>query len=127
MTAVSDFRARVQRAFEPNGRGVVGVADEIFTLCGVQGLRLDWQEDRCRVRTLGAEPQESTDVPLPKSAFRAILARVAALCNERTPDSVSPYGGAGELLASTDPASVFHVSFANRPDEQRLELRRINS
>ena len=62
------------------------------------------------------------DVPLRKSALRAILARVAALCNERTPNSVSPYGGQGELSVGANPAVVFRVRFANTLAEQRLEL-----
>ncbi len=33
-----------------------------------------------------------------KSVFRAILARVATLCNEQSANSVSPYGGQGELV-----------------------------
>jgi hypothetical protein len=70
------------------------------------------------------ESKESTDVPLPKSVFRAILARLAALCNERTPNSVSPYRGEGECSVGTNPPVVFRVAFVNTPGEQRLEVRR---
>src|SRR5208282_5382429 len=62
---------------------------------------------------------------LRKSVFRAILARVAVLCNERSPNSVSPYGGQGEVSVGADPAMTFRVEFANTPDEQRLELTRV--
>ncbi len=121
----SPFPERLQRAFEPTQRGVVGVVHDLLGLCAEQGLELDWQANRCRVRSLGAEPQESTEIPLPKSVFRAILARVAALCNERIPNSVAPYGGEGELSDRTDPARVFRVAFTNTPGEQRLEIIRI--
>jgi hypothetical protein len=76
------------------------------------------------VRLLGTEPQESVAVPFQKSVFRAILARLAALCNEQSPDSVSPYGGASELSVGTSPPVVFCVAFANTPAEQWLEVRR---
>jgi hypothetical protein len=117
------FRERLQRAFEPTGRGVIGLVDDLLGLCREQGLQLDWQADHCRFRSVSAEPQESTEIPLQKSVFRAILARMAALCNERTPNSVSPYGGEGELSICTDPPTVFRVVFTNMPDEQRLEIR----
>jgi hypothetical protein len=67
--------------------------------------------------------QESTDLSLPKSAFRAILARLATLCNERVPDSVTPYGGEGQVLAGSNPPGVFRVAFKNTPDEQCLEMQ----
>ncbi len=124
MNHASPFPERLQRAFEPDRRGVVGLVDDLLSLCREQGLQLDWQANRCRVRPLGAQPQESTEVPLPKSVFRAILARMAVLCNERIPDSVSPYGGEGELSICTNPPTVFRVAFINTPGEQRLEVRR---
>ena len=42
-------------------------------------------------------PLDRIDVPLQKSVVRAALARVAVLCNERIPGSVSPFGGQGRL------------------------------
>ncbi|HEX7379169.1 MAG TPA: hypothetical protein VF278_18755 [Pirellulales bacterium] len=56
---------------------------------------------------------------LPRSAFRALLARIAALCNEFAPSSVSPYGGEGRFAVG---ASSLRVAFVNRPGEQRLSL-----
>ena len=49
--------------------------------------------------------------------------RLAALCNEQSPGSVSPYGGEGELSIGTNPSAVFRVAFTNTPGEQVLELR----
>src|SRR5262249_56235813 len=72
----------------------------------------------------GARRQEWTEVSVPKSVFRAILARVAALCNEHAPNSVSPYGGEGEISVGTNPPTLFRVAFTNTPGEQRLEVSR---
>src|SRR5438132_1432009 len=105
----------------PTG-GVAGLVDELLTLCQEHDLQLDWQADRCRVRSRKGDWEELIDVPVRKSVFRAILARMAALCNERTPNSVSPYGGQGEFSASTNSPAVFRVTFSNTPAEQRLEL-----
>jgi hypothetical protein len=109
-------------AFEHPTRGVVGLVEDLLTICGEYGLQLHWQDGRCRVRTAGGDQEELIDVPLRKSVFRAILARVAALCNERTPNSVSPYGGQGELAGGAHPPTVFRATFLNTPPELQLEL-----
>jgi len=100
----------------------VDLVDHLFGLCREQGLQLEWQANRCLIRPLGAERQESADVPLPKSVFRAMLARLAVLCNEQNPGSVSPYGGQGQLLVGSDPATAIRVAFVNTPGQQSLEL-----
>jgi hypothetical protein len=61
-------------------------------------------------------------VPLRKSVVRAALARIAVLCNQLNPNSVSPYGGQGELLIGADSTTAMRVVFVNTPDEQSLEL-----
>jgi RNA polymerase sigma factor (sigma-70 family) len=124
MNNLTPFSEQLQEAFEPR-RDIVRLVDDILGLCREHGLQFDWQADRCRVRPLGTQPQELTEIPLPKSVFRAILARLAAQCNERIPNSVSPYGGEGELSVSTNPPTVFRVAFTNTPGEQRLEVRRM--
>ena len=60
-------------------------------------------------------------VPLPPAAFRTILAQVAALCNEYSPNAVTPYGGKGLLTVKGPPPTVVRVAFVNSPNEQRLE------
>jgi hypothetical protein len=125
MNHPAPFSERLQRAFEPTRRGVVGLVDDLLGLCREQGLELDWRAGRCRVRPLEGRPQESTEIPLPKSVFRSILARMAALCNERISDSVSPYGGEGDISVGTDPPTNFRVAFTNTPGEQRLKVRRL--
>lgn len=129
MIQASPFADRVQKAFRPTPRGVVGLVDDLLGLCRVHQLRLRFSEGHCSVRRLGADDSEALAVPLPKSVFRAALARVAALCNERHPGSVTPYLGDGEIVVPTQPApncvppSTCYVSFTNTPAEQQLELR----
>jgi hypothetical protein len=121
MNTTSQF-AELRNAFEHPTRGVVGLVDDLLRLCDEQGLHLHWQGDRCHVGSVGGGHDEVFDKPLRKSVFRALVARVAALCNERSPNSVSPYRGQGELSMDTAPPTIFMVRFVNTTDEQKLEL-----
>jgi hypothetical protein len=105
----------------PTG-GIAGLVDDLLTTCRDHGLALDWQAGHLRLRSPGGDWHELRDVPLRKSALRAVLARLAVLCNERRPGSCSPYGGRGEIAVGSNPATTFHVVFTNTPGEQRLEL-----
>jgi hypothetical protein len=71
-------------------RGVLGLVDELLAACWNNELQLDWQADHCRVRLVKDGPEDVFEVPLRKSVFRAALARIGVLCNERKPNSVSP-------------------------------------
>ncbi len=126
MKRLSPFPERLRNTFEPAERGVIGVVDNQLDLCAEQGLRLDWQDDRCRVFPLGAGSHETTELPLPKSVFRAIVARTATLCNERAAHSVSLYGGEGELSVGTASPTRFRVALTNTPSTQTLEIRHID-
>lgn len=125
---------QLQKVFGPHPHGVVGVVDELLALCREQSLKLTWADGMCRVRSLGPAHARAPAiitrgggsdfaVPLPKSVFRAILARLAALCNEGKSDSVSPYGGAGEMALAGNPSSAFHVAFTNTTAEQEAVVR----
>lgn len=122
MNATSQSVLAIRSALEQPTRGVVGLVDDLLRVCRERGLQLDWQADRCRMRSEGGDWEELTDLPLRKSVFRAILARIAALCNERKPDSVSPYGGQGEISTGPDSPAVFRVAFVNTASEQKLQL-----
>jgi hypothetical protein len=122
MSTPSRYAEMLRRILVHPTRGVAGLVDDLLAVCREHGLQLDWQADRCRVRSSGSDWEELLDVPLRKSVFRAVLARIAALCNERTPQSVSPYGGQGHLAVGTNPLAVFRVTFANTPAAQQLEL-----
>lgn len=112
----------ITRAIEHPADGVLGLVDELLALCPKQGLRLEWRTDHC---CFFLPPENGQDMSFPvsirKSILRTILARVAALCNERVANSVSPYGGEGTFSA-LDPAKGFRVAFVNTPAEQKLEL-----
>jgi hypothetical protein len=122
MSTTSHISAVLRRVLMNPAGGVPGLVDELLAVCREHGLQLDWQAERCRLRSSGGEGEEVVDVPIRKSVFRAILARIAVLCNERTPNSVSPYGGQGEFLVGTAPPTVCKVAFTNTPDEQQLKL-----
>lgn len=122
MKTASEFSEALQRIFTDPTSGIVGLVDEFLAICREYNLQLDWKIDRYRVRPLGGEWEEWPDAPLPKPAVRGLLARLAALCNEQAPDSVSPYGGQGQLSADGDPSVVFRITFVNTPAEQKLEL-----
>jgi hypothetical protein len=106
---------------DPSG-GIVGLVDTVLTVCGAHGLQLNWQAERCCVRSAAGDWKELLGIPMRASVFRAVLARVAVLCNEHTPDSVSPYGGQGELRGGANPPAEFSVQFVNSPDERRIEI-----
>jgi hypothetical protein len=96
--------------------------DDLLAACPEHGLQLGWQAGCCRVRSLGSNGEVVLDVPLRKSIFRAILARVAAVGNERAASSVSPYGGGTEITASGTTAPRFQATFTNTTSEQKLVL-----
>ena len=121
---MTNFRERVDKAFEaPRHDGIVGLVDDLLELAGQDGLMLTWQDGRYCVRSLNNNPPQCSEVLVSKTVFRGVLARVAALCNEKKADSVSPYGGDAELAPSAS-RIAFRVAFANRPDEQWLKIAR---
>jgi hypothetical protein len=122
MNTTSASTAALRCALENPNRGIVGVVDDLLTLCQEHGLHLEWQDDRCRIHCPADGSDEVINSPVGKSIFRAILARLAALCNEHRPNSVSPYGGQGEVTVGHDPGKLLHVSFVNTPEAQRLKL-----
>lgn len=104
-------------------RGVLGLVDDLLAVSREHGMQLDWKEGHCRVRLREGGPAGWIEIPLRKSVVRAVLARVAVLCNQRSPNSVSPYGGQGELVLGNHPTwGVMRVAFVNTPEEQSLEL-----
>jgi hypothetical protein len=126
------FADRVQMAFRPTPRGVVGLVDDLLGLCRLYQLRISFRDGRCSVRRLGADARDSLDISVPKSVFRAALARIAAICNEQHPESVTPYGGEGNITVPPPvsqcsqevvPPSTCYVSFTNTPSDQHLEMR----
>jgi hypothetical protein len=122
MSATSQLTGSLQGIFERADCGVVPLVDELLRFCAEQNVQLDWTSDRCRLRSLADGSEEEFEPPLPRSVFRAVLARVATLCNQRTPGTVSPYGGQGELPSGVESPALLRVTFANTSDEQTLDV-----
>lgn len=122
MNTPSTSSELLRHALTTPTRGVLGLVDDLLAVSREHGIQLDWKADHCRVRFRGGGPPEWIEVPLRKSVVRAALARIAVLCNQWKPNSVSPYGGQGELLVDPDSTTAMRVAFVNTPDEQSLEL-----
>jgi hypothetical protein len=105
----------------PRG-GIVGVVDDLLELCREHHLRLEWRAERYRVRSVDGPWEELQYIRVRKPIFRDLLARLAVLCNNRIPNSVSLYGGTGELSVGANPPTVFRVNIANKADQQHFEL-----
>ena len=122
MSTTAQFSDALKSASERPAGGVVGLVDDLLRLCPAEGLHLDWQVEGCRIRSKPDASEHILTWPVPKAVFRAVLARVADLCNERSANSVSPYGGQGEVIVHADPSAIFKVMFTNTTEEQSLEL-----
>lgn len=122
MNATAPFVELLRNAIERPEHGVVGLVDELLEQCAKHRLQIEWNACHCRVRQVGSEWEELLESPLRKSAFRAVIARIASLCNDRKSGSVSPYGGKGEIWISGERPTVLAVGFTNTPSEQHLEL-----
>ncbi len=123
MNSSQPVQDRMRIAFAPTRRGVAGLADQLVTACVGGDIEFERVGDRCVCRwTMNGDTQEAV-APLAPAAFRTLLARIAFLCNERKPGSVTPYGGDGLLAVEGRVATDIRVVFVNTPDQQRLELR----
>jgi hypothetical protein len=103
-------------------RPVLAVTDELLDLCQLGDVSLAYDDAQVQATVSAGGCVDRLSAPLRRSVFRAVLARVAALCNEFAPDSVSPYGGDGRLVLPGNPPVVRAVSFRNTPGEQWLTV-----
>ena len=126
MNTTSSLAETLRRLLEQPTGGIVGLVEELLMVCKEHALQLDWEAGNCRVRSISGNLEERIEVPFRKSVFRGILARFAALCNESRPDSVSPYGGAGEFSIGTNSSARFRVVIVNTPTTQKLDLTAAN-
>lgn len=122
MNTISEITSVIRQVLSEPCGGIVELTDRALDACLKHDLQLDWQPSLCRVRSRDGDWEDVDDLPIRKSAFRAILARVAVKCNEHAVDSVSPYGGEGILSFGENPVRSFLVRFANTSSQQRLEL-----
>ena len=115
---------RLRRAFAPTQGGIVGLTDQLLEACVGSDVEFKRVGNRCVCNwTVNGETKEAL-APVPPAAFRTILARVAALCDEYSPNAVTPYRGEGLLTVKGPPPTVVRVEYVNTPDEQRLEVKR---
>jgi hypothetical protein len=122
MTANPLLRTTLRRLLLQPANGVVGIGDDLLSLSEVHELHLDWHSENGHVRVFGDGGETLLEEPYRRSVFRAILARVAALCKERGASAVSPYGGQAELTVGQSGEEVLRVTFVNTPESQKLDL-----
>src|SRR5262249_12559212 len=122
MSQSSSLAERLRQVLTTPSHGVLGLVDDLLAMSCEQAIRLDWQAGRCHVSIMESDAPDQIEVPVQKPAIRAALARLAALCNEQMPNSVSPYSGQGEVRVDADPAKLIRITFVNTPEEQRVEL-----
>jgi hypothetical protein len=114
----------VCKAFEPPETGFVGIVDNLLQLCLGGEITIEWTGNACRVRVRHGTVEETQDIALRKSVFRAILARIAALCNQHRPGAVSPYGGSGEIHLTR---ATFSADLVNTTAEQSVHLKHLST
>ena len=123
MNVISEASGVSQSLFRAPHDGIAELVDSLLVACLKHDLEIVWSPDQCRVRSHAREWERVGDLPVRKSVFRALLARIAAKCKEFEADAVSPCGGRGTLCLGENPVTRFHAVMVNTPDEQRLELR----
>jgi transcriptional regulator with XRE-family HTH domain len=99
----------------PSG-GIIGIVDRLLAIAAERPFRIEAADGGYRVTMSGREAMASSHRPI----FRAILARVAVLCDEQAPGTFSPYGGRGTIERGNGPA--LSAVFVNTTDKQSLEL-----
>ena len=109
---------------------VVGSAKSVLELVNAlighvpykRDIELFWREGRCHIGYLEVDATHYVVVPMPKSVVRAVLARIAVLCAESSSNSVSPYGGRGEIQLDGRDSKSRRAEFINTPERQSLIL-----
>jgi len=122
MTIPSPYLDALRNAILKPTRAILGVVDDVLELCRAHELCVDWRGEILRVSRLGADSEDVVEAPLRKSVFRAVLARVAALCDAQAPGKCSPYGGQGDLRDGSRPGVVLHCAWVNTLGEQKLTI-----
>ena len=125
MSATSSLADILQPAFDSR-ENLVEFVDLLLRLCAENELHLKMQPDASLLRSSKQGLSEHVfKNPFSKSRFRAVLARIAALCNQGT-QGLSPYRGMASVRITSDRLKSIRVSFANTPDEQFLEIEPIH-
>ncbi len=125
-TTVSAAEA-VKHVLTSSTRSVVELVDDLLALCHSGRVHFQFESGRCFVARDCDSKSEEFNVPLSKSQFRAVLARIAVLCNEASSTSVSPYGGQEIIRLADNQRRAVRVTFANTPDSQSLDIRPVRN
>ncbi len=122
MSATSSLSEILQNALDSRDN-LIEVVDGLLRVCAENDMHLRMLADSGLFRSTNrGRAEHAFKNPLTKSRFRAVLARIALLCNEATPGSASPYGGMGTVPISPDRLESVYVSFANTPDEPGISI-----
>ena len=102
--------------------------DELLSLCDENRLLLKVQHDQCTVRVDGeGTAAERVPNPLRKSQLRAVLARIATVCAEKSNGPATPYGGEWDIWLNKDSKRQLRVSLQNTLDSQFVQIDAISS
>jgi len=123
MSATSSLSEILQSVLDSRDN-LIEFVDGLLRVCAENEVHLRMQTDSGLLRsTKRGRAEHAFKNPLTKSRFRAVLARIALLCNEATAGSTSPYGGMGTVPISSDQLDSVQVSFANTPDDQFIDIQ----
>lgn len=125
MIRSSCFRDNINSLFHSQEFGIVTLVDELIELSLDHGLRIRLLNGHCLAEQLMTTDKDLVEIPLPKSAFRAVLARIATICNDQHPQSVTPYRGQVKIdwRSQSGSTTVCQLEFVNTATEQQLEIR----
>lgn len=125
MTDHETARDHLRLAFARLDRGVAGLAEDLLAVARVLAIpmSLDWRDGHCLLKFADGDGRPVAEsIPLPRSVFRALLARIASLGNEQIPGSFTPHGGSGQLTFPLVTHPDLAASLVNTPDQQSLKL-----
>ncbi len=112
----------IWESFTPREGGILDLVDDMLARCVNDQVRIVWCPGVVTEYPLSGTSPTSFEVTLRNSAFRAVMARMAVLCERPDSEPVSPYGGRGEFTDRRWPRVRFSLQFTNTADDQRLEL-----
>lgn len=118
----SSVADRIRLALSAPTNGIVGMAHDLLSICHDNAVIIRWESTGVQVETAEGGETRTLTVPLRKSVFRSVLARLVMLCNETRLGSITPYGGISEIIVPGTPDSHYCISITNTPDEQVIEL-----
>lgn len=146
----SEFETAMRDSFSPAQGGIVEMVDHFLAASHGLEVSLEFRDNVCQVTRVVQMPQvklpdftmylsnpqwnqqrssparlkiaaETLQIPVPAAVVRSMLSRIAVLCNRTVPDSVSLYGGTGDVEVVVDKHPMrFHVQFTNTVSDKKL-------